>query len=384
VHLLPPQLALLTALLAWRLRCRGWPKSALWAIALVGALLIALALPHSVYGWQVQQHVPAAFLRVQMALSAGWFFLGLFVGFGLWIWDAAAARLVRARPAAPVNASRRAFLGKAPLAVGLLAPLGVAEAAPEPRPKIVTLSHPDLPAAFDGFRILQISDLHLGPCLDLGWLDRALARLHGAHVDLVAITGDLSDDLSLMAPALARAAQVPAAFGHVAIPGNHEHAVGIEAFNAAVRASPFTLLTDRCTTLRRGGDAIELLGIDYPVARHVKGRVQFAHMIDQALAHAGSGFRVLLSHHPEGFDQAALRQIPLTLAGHTHGGQIEVFGVSPLSAWWLKYTRGQYQKGACKLWVTTGLGHWFPYRIDCPTELPVIELRRESRELRRG
>ena len=189
----------------------------------------------------------------------------------------------------------------------------------------------------------------------------------------MAVTGDLSDDVELMGPALARIAAVPARFGHVAIPGNHEYYVGIDRFVQEVKASPVRLLTGEVLTLTQGADVLHVVGIDYPHMRGIKDEVQFAHFLDNALKQAGPGFKLLLSHHPDAFDQAAARLIDVVLAGHTHGGQINILGRS-LLAGWLKYPRGRYAQGHTQMYVTTGLGHWMPFRVNCPTELPVIEL----------
>jgi len=372
MRLLAIQLALFTLLLAWRFRKRGMRKAAR-AVIVFGALITIASVPHTIFGWRVQEHVPAAYLWPQMLVAAGWYFFALMVGFGLWIWDAISSSL--ARRSAPVDSSRRRLLASAPLLLGVAAPVGMSEAAHEPDPTPVRIVSPNLPAAFHGFRILQISDLHLGPCLGLDWLERALARAASTPVDLVAVTGDLSDDVELMGPALARIAAVPARFGHVAIPGNHEHYVGIDRFIQEVKASPVRLLTGQVLELNQGGETLQIVGIDYPSLRGIKDAVQFTSFIDTALMQATPGFKVLLSHHPDALDQAATRGLDVVLSGHTHGGQINVFGHS-LLAGWLKYPRGRYTLGNTQMYVTTGLGHWMPFRVSCPTELPVIELAR--------
>ncbi|MBS2029380.1 MAG: metallophosphoesterase family protein [Deltaproteobacteria bacterium] len=366
------QLALFTGLVWWRARRRGWQRVARGVAVLGGAIALA-TLPHTLYGWRVQEHVPAAYLGPQMVIAGGWYFFALLVGFGLWIWDGLASRLPG--PTTPVDPSRRRLLTHAPVLLGVAAPVGMVEGAHEPEPTPVRIASPKLPAAFHGLRVLQISDLHLGPCLGLDWLERALARAASTPVDLVAVTGDLSDDVELMRPALARIAAVPARFGHVAIPGNHEHYVGIDRFVQEVKASPVRLLTGEVLTLTQGTDALQVVGIDYPHLRGIKDEVQFASFLDGALSKAGPGFKLLLSHHPDALDQAAARAIDVVLAGHTHGGQINILGRS-LLAGWLKYPRGRYTVGATQMFVTTGLGHWMPFRVSCPTELPVIELAR--------
>jgi predicted MPP superfamily phosphohydrolase len=97
-------------------------------------------------------------------------------------------------------------------------------------------------------------------------------------------------------------------------------------------------------------------------------------MLDEVLPQVPPGqFHILLSHHPDAFEQASARQVPVTLSGHTHGGQVSIFGFAPVDLV-VRYSRGIYQEGPSRLYVTTGLGHWFPFRLNCPTELPVIEL----------
>lgn len=372
VRTFPFQVLLFTALLLWRLEKRAVAARWRQGLAGVGGGIALLAAPHALFGWQVQQHVPLWYLRLEVGLAAAWLAVAVGVGFALWAWDLGAAAL--GRTSLPVNPSRRRLLAQAPLAFAAVAPAGVAGGAAEPPLRRVTVGCPALPAALDGFRILQISDLHLGPCLGLDWLERALHRAAGERIDLVAVTGDLSDDLELFAPALRLIAQVPSRFGHVAIPGNHEYYVGIERFVREVRASPVRLLTNQVETLTRDGASLQLLGLDFPM-EHGKADVVFGGLLDPLLALAEPGFRLLLSHHPDVFDVASARGVDFTLSGHTHGGQLAVLGKS-LLGFMLRYPKGIFTRGASRLFVTTGLGHWLPFRVGCPTELPLIELRR--------
>lgn len=371
------QLLLATALLAWRLRKAALPRSVIRAVLAIGCVAALLSLPHTFFGWRVESdgHIPGAYLRFETTLAAAWFFLGFGVGMALWIWQAVAVRAARWMRAEPVDPGRRRLLAGAPLALAVGIPPGVAGAQEQPRPKPVRLSCPQLPAGFEGLRILQVSDLHLGPCLGMEWLEAALERVRGEKIDLVAVTGDLSDDRNLTADALARIAAIPAPLGHVIIPGNHEYYAGIDEFHAAVRASPFIDVNGRALTLTRNGDALQLLGIDW-ARGFPRKQIQYARMLDAVLAKAQPGFKLLLAHDPDAFDQSAPRGIDVQLSGHTHGGQIAPFGLSILGGWWLHYPRGSYAQGRSRMYVTTGLGHWFPFRVDCPTELPIIELVR--------
>jgi uncharacterized protein len=102
----------------------------------------------------------------------------------------------------------------------------------------------------------------------------------------------------------------------------------------------------------------------------------FERSIDAALRDTtGEAFTVLMTHRPMAFDAAATRGVDLTLAGHTHGGQIGFNGRSLLYAVNPeKYMWGLYEKGDAKLYVSAGAGHWFPYRIGCPAEIPLYVL----------
>jgi uncharacterized protein len=84
-----------------------------------------------------------------------------------------------------------------------------------------------------------------------------------------------------------------------------------------------------------------------------------------------------MSHRPDAFDHAAVRGIDLTLAGHTHGGQIGMFGRSVFESYWPeRYLWGRYERNGSQLYTSAGVGHWFPFRLGCPPEAPVIELTR--------
>jgi predicted MPP superfamily phosphohydrolase len=89
------------------------------------------------------------------------------------------------------------------------------------------------------------------------------------------------------------------------------------------------------------------------------------------------GFKILMSHRPDAFDYAASQGINLTLAGHTHGGQIGFMGRSLFDSYWAdRYLWGEYRQGRSALYTSSGVGHWFPFRLGCPPEAPIIELRR--------
>ena len=104
----------------------------------------------------------------------------------------------------------------------------------------------------------------------------------------------------------------------------------------------------------------------------------FQKTIDETLTPVATGDTVvLMSHRPDAFDYAASKDVHLTLAGHTHGGQIGFMGRSVFETYSSgNYLWGEYTLGNSRLYTSAGAGHWFPFRLGCPTEAPVIELRR--------
>jgi predicted MPP superfamily phosphohydrolase len=242
----------------------------------------------------------------------------------------------------------------------------------------VPLRFAGLPADLDGLRVLQISDVHIGYFVTPQAFEAMAERARAARPDLVLVTGDLSDYIDVYGEALRTAAAIAPPYGIYASIGNHEYYTGIGPVLREYERGPIPLLRDTGTTLRIGGAELYLAGADDP--RLVSGYDPsfLPRTIDAAVAGAPSGaFVLLMSHRPEGFDHAARLGIPLTLAGHTHGGQFGCGGRSLMEGMFgRRYMWGLYRKGASTLYTTAGAGHWFPYRIGCPAEMPVYILRR--------
>jgi predicted MPP superfamily phosphohydrolase len=193
---------------------------------------------------------------------------------------------------------------------------------------------------------------------------------------LLAITGDLVDDLDLLSPTMERltAFQPEMPHGIFYCWGNHEYFRDIGLIRKALYASPVTVLENRSQAV---GNGLYLAGVDYPWGKNkeeleVKRRDFFA----QAVREIPSGsFTVLLAHHPDFFDNSFAAKVPLSLAGHTHGGQVSIFGVSLLPVQY-RYMRGVFQQEGSYGYVSVGTGHWMPLRIGCPAEVSMFTLRR--------
>jgi predicted MPP superfamily phosphohydrolase len=272
-----------------------------------------------------------------------------------------------------------------PAAAAMTGATGLATPWQRPRIRVIPMRfeglHPDL----EGLRVLQLSDLHLGACAGLADLATSLDEaMVTQRPDLIVITGDLADDPDLIPGALELVTRARARYGAIASLGNHEYLHGIHVTRPRFEASPVPLLVSAGRTVTIGRARLFIGGADDPV--HMHGDV--AAMVEPSIARAasdappGADFRLLLCHRPEGHRPAADHGFDLTLAGHTHGGQLGFLGRSlleklrPGTGWWGTYARRRRDGRTSRLYTTSGFGHWFPFRVGCPTEMPVLVLER--------
>jgi uncharacterized protein len=239
-----------------------------------------------------------------------------------------------------------------------------------------TLAFAQLPPALEGFTIAQISDTHIGPFFGMDKLERVLAMVRQEEPHLLAITGDLVDDLDLLSPTIKRLTAFQAELPHGIFYcwGNHEYFRDISRIRKALYESPIAVLENRHQEVTNG---LYLAGVDYPWS---KNKVEQEATCQEFFAQAvrgipDDGFAVLLAHHPDFLDNAFRAGVPVTLAGHTHGGQVVVGGASLLPAQY-KYMRGMFRQNSSYGYVSAGTGHWLPLRIGCPAEVTFFTLKR--------
>ena len=280
--------------------------------------------------------------------------------------------------------SRRRFLqcavGGAPLLACGVSGAGVYEAELMMEVKKLELEFSDLPPAFDGFTIAQLSDTHVGPYFSLRRLEEALALACEGKPDLLAITGDFVDDMALVEPSMAKvkAAAKKTTHGAFFCWGNHEYFRDLERVRAALRENEITLLDNSNCRIERQGQAIYLSGVDFPwvdaTAVAVKRQQFFAWAMDGI---PDDAFKVLLTHHPDFFTESFAAGVQLSLAGHTHGGQIKLFGKS-LFRFGYRYLEGLYGFAESRGYVHTGTGQWLPFRLGVVPQVALITLRRKN------
>lgn len=240
------------------------------------------------------------------------------------------------------------------------------------------MSFPDLPPELEGFKILHYTDMHLGSFVDLLEVQRLVNLGKQAHADLVVLTGDMADDVDRLQPALRLFEPLDPQYGVLASIGNHEYFRGIKQSLSGYARTNVEMLIEQSQTLKIGGARLFVGGADDP--RILRGdKRDFMHRtVHKALDGAPSdAFRLLLSHRPEGFIPAAQAGFHLTLSGHTHGAQLGFDGRSLLEGFMPdRFLWGAYSDGANRLYTSSGAGHWFPFRLGCAREVPLIVLRR--------
>lgn len=304
---------------------------------------------------------------------------GVFLSAPAWTLGAAAARRVP-------DPSRRAFLGRAvgvvPTASALSGPVGAVGAAGRPKIADVEVRSASVPRALDGLRILQLSDVHLGAFIDPSQVravvDDVRARGDASAPDIVVLTGDIADDYGQLPEAMAMLRELAPTLGMFACIGNHEVYRGRERAIELFREGGATFLCDDGVLLVHRGARLWIGGADDPARLGGEHRPFLEQTVSRCLAACPADVtcRIVLSHRPEGFDAAARLGATLTLSGHTHGAQMALFGRSLFEGFApASYLLGAYRRGESTLYTTAGLGHWFPFRLNCPTEAALITLR---------
>ncbi len=294
--------------------------------------------------------------------------------------------------------TRSEFISRLALGLGLVPVLsilwGMVKGKTDYTVRRVVLRYPNLPASFEGFKILQISDLHTGSFNgNTEPMERAVAMINAQKADLIVMTGDLVNNIATeVEPHIPALAGIRSELPIFSILGNHDYGdyvqwESVEAKRDNLRRLAqnhakigWKLLLDESHTIRRGTDELAVLGV-----QNWSSHPQFPKHGKLAQTHAASGnapFKLLLSHDPSHWEAQVLdyKDIDLTLSGHTHGMQ---FGINlPFFKWSpVKYSypqwAGLYENGRQKLYVNVGLGYLgVPMRAGFLPEITVLELRR--------
>jgi predicted MPP superfamily phosphohydrolase len=281
--------------------------------------------------------------------------------------------------AGAIDEQRRTFIsrclaaGASLLAAGLGA-VAVREALGAVRVRPVRVRLGKLPRAHDGLRIVQLTDIHVGPTIGRSFIEAIVRQTNALDPDIVAITGDLVDgSVSELGDAVAPIANLRARHGVFFVTGNHEYFSGAAAWmNELARLGVHVLRNER-VTIGEGADAFDLAGIDDRSAARYGGLPPET-AVTQALA--GRDDRrelVLLAHQPRSLLDAAAYGVGLQLSGHTHGGQVWPFGY--LVRLTQPFVAGLHRRGDSQIYVSRGTGYWGPpMRLGEPAEITHVTL----------
>lgn len=365
---------LLALYVVWRV---VWPLRVSMSIrGPLGLLVVSLALHHRIVARFAGTMASPELPKPVIALLATGFTTLLIGALLLLLLDAAllGARVLRC-PRAQA-ALRRSWLRPSAMAAALvLSAYGIWQGMAVPQTRQIEVAIDGLPAPFDGYRVLQLTDIHASRLLTGSWVAKVVANSNALEPDLVVITGDLIDgSVAARAADFAPLGALKAPDGVIAITGNHEYYAQYAAWMQAFRAQGMQVLENSHTQVRRDGAVLTIAGVTDPVAARYG-----LPMPDLAAALAGADPAapvILLDHRPGAARANAAHGVALQLSGHTHGGHI--VGMDQL----VKranggYVSGRYTVDGMTLYVSNGAGLWagFVARIGVPSEITLITLR---------
>ena len=363
----------------------GWRKAGVVAMAvlcllMLGSRLLARVLPTD------------AMLTVA---TVGWTWMGVATYLLLAFFTLGGARYLanfprllralRARgseapsaPPAPVSEERRQFLSRATaggalLVTGGFVGYGTWRAFHPPVVNEVAVRLPGLPKALDGFTLVQMSDIHVGPVIQRRFMDAVVAQCNALKPDLVCITGDLVDgSVEELGYSVSALSNLQSRHGSYFVTGNHEYYSGDEEGTEALQRMNVTVLRNRHVRIGDAAASFDLVGVDDWGAR----RSGFDRQYDLEGALRGRDAEraaVLLAHQPSNWREAARAGMGLQLSGHTHGGQFFPFTLA-ISAIW-EHDAGLFEENGRHIYVSRGTGFWGPpVRVAAPPEIVRVTL----------
>jgi hypothetical protein len=246
-----------------------------------------------------------------------------------------------------------------------------------------TIRLPRLPRAFEGFRICQLSDIHIGPFMPAEEIRKYVAIANAQKAEMVVLTGDfVTFDPNTQQAVVEALSGLRAPFGVYGSLGNHDAWAGVEdSITELFRQTGVRILRGANTSIATHGESFNLIGVDFQSPRRFGPSAAVQHLLGNIEGLIDRDrVNLLLSHNPDTFDRAAELGIDLSMAGHTHGGQAALEFISPEiapSRLVTPYVAGWFRKPGGQLYVNRGIGTIFiPIRIGAPPEITVYRLSR--------
>ncbi len=347
---------------------KRWSRVATVTIALLFALLMSVFI--------VVRNLARATAAPFTWVAYTWLGLVFFLVLSLGLSDLVKVITVRRDVGVPADPERRQAIarlfGGAAAVVGIGASgVGVASVLSPVAVSRVRVAIDRLTKAKSGYRIVQISDIHVGPTIGHDFIEEIVARINGLNPDLIAITGDLVDgSVADLAEHVAPLGRLRARDGVFFVTGNHEYYSGADAWIAHL-GTKLGVRVLRNEHVQIGGeDGFDLAGIDDASAHgdgHGSDLLKALHGRDPSRA------CVLLAHQPRGIDLADRLGVDLQLSGHTHGGQMVPWNF--LVRLQQPFVAGLHKLARAQIYVSRGTGYWGPpMRVGAPAEITEIEL----------
>jgi len=250
---------------------------------------------------------------------------------------------------------------------------GLYEARRRPRVNEVTVPIRGLSPGFEGLRIAQISDIHVGPTIKRPFVEGVAEAVEGTHADLIVLTGDLPDGtVSMLREDVTPLKDLSAPYGKYYVTGNHEYYSGALAWLAEGERLGFRTLINEHVLLTRDSEDLLLAGVtDYSAGRFLASQRSDP---KKALGgYDGPAAKILLAHQPRSIFATAGLGYDLQISGHTHGGQFYPW-IAVVDCF-QPYLKGLHRHGSTWVYVSRGAGYWGPpLRLGVPSEITVIRL----------
>lgn len=254
----------------------------------------------------------------------------------------------------------------------LISGFGVWQAVRVPDVRTIEVALPNLPQRLNGFSIIQLSDLHIGPLLKKDWLQAVVEKTNAQKPDAIVLTGDMIDGLpNILKQEVEPLGKLVAQHGVYGVTGNHEYYYKAEMWSLIFEELGVDMLYNEHRTLSVGESALTIVGIPDPTEKRFGGE---GPNICQALEGAPDTVRILLAHQPRSAPDN--HGVDIQLSGHTHGG-LMFFLQTVIASFNKGFVNGLYELSNLKLYVNPGTGLWngFSCRVGVSSEITRIILR---------
>ena len=356
---------------------KGFTYGAVTGLVLALATILLQRFMYSIHGGIVMDLVRPALIELNGLVVS---LIGMFVVLAIFGVVYGLLRLATGpvKEDDPIHIGRRNFFKRTavvvPAVVGVTGSVAAFQGNNELQLRRLQLSLKDRPEVLKGYKIGQLSDVHIGPFIGMDKLKEMVNAIASEHPHRLAITGDLIDDLAYLDEVAdyldSRVQDFPDGIDYIL--GNHEYRVDVERVWKRLRQTKMHMYRNSHQQILGGPRPVYLIGMDY----HFKDDVQEENvrLLDKAMkGMPDNAYPILLAHHPNFIPEAFRRHIPLTLSGHTHGGQINLWGANLVPVY-KPYWKGLYEEQGLFAYVSRGSGHWFPVRMNCPREVTVFSI----------